>query len=136
MARQFFGTDGVRGTVGEAPITPDFVLLLGQAAATENDFGSGKAYYICADAEQKFYDDLYAGIVAEAGIRKVFSGEIPEGIAVSVRTDAENEYIFIQNYNPQPTAFLPEMEDAELMLGELTGEMKPFSTAVLKRKKR
>ena len=32
MARQFFGTDGVRGTVGEAPITPDFVLLLGQAA--------------------------------------------------------------------------------------------------------
>lgn len=108
----------------------------GTAAATENDFGSGKAYYICADAEQKFYDDLYAGIVAEAGIRKVFSGEIPEGIAVSVRTDAENEYIFIQNYNAQPTAFLPEMEDAELMLGELTGEMKPFSTAVLKRKKR
>ena len=53
-----------------------------------------------------------------------------------MRTDAENEYIFIQNYNPQPTAFLPEMEDAELMLGELTGEMKPFSTAVLKRKKR
>lgn len=32
MARQFFGTDGVRGTVGQAPITPDFVLLLGQAA--------------------------------------------------------------------------------------------------------
>lgn len=32
MARQFFGTDGVRGTVGKEPITPDFVLLLGQAA--------------------------------------------------------------------------------------------------------
>lgn len=32
MARQFFGTDGVRGTVGESPITPDFVLRLGQAA--------------------------------------------------------------------------------------------------------
>ena len=29
---RLFGTDGVRGTVGEAPITPDFVLLLGQAA--------------------------------------------------------------------------------------------------------
>lgn len=32
MARQYFGTDGVRGTVGVSPITPDFVLLLGQAA--------------------------------------------------------------------------------------------------------
>ncbi|HEX7155981.1 MAG TPA: phosphoglucosamine mutase [Burkholderiaceae bacterium] len=32
MARKYFGTDGVRGTVGEDPITPDFVLKLGQAA--------------------------------------------------------------------------------------------------------
>lgn len=32
MARKYFGTDGVRGRVGEAPITPDFVLRLGFAA--------------------------------------------------------------------------------------------------------
>jgi phosphoglucosamine mutase len=32
VSRKYFGTDGVRGTVGEAPITPDFVLKLGQAA--------------------------------------------------------------------------------------------------------
>ena len=32
MARKYFGTDGVRGRVGEAPITPDFVLRLGYAA--------------------------------------------------------------------------------------------------------
>jgi len=31
-SRKYFGTDGVRGTVGTAPITPDFVLKLGQAA--------------------------------------------------------------------------------------------------------
>ncbi|KGM39112.1 phosphoglucosamine mutase [Aquabacterium sp. NJ1] len=31
MARQYFGTDGIRGTVGQAPITPDFVLRLGHA---------------------------------------------------------------------------------------------------------
>ena len=30
--RKFFGTDGIRGRVGEAPITPDFVLRLGYAA--------------------------------------------------------------------------------------------------------
>src|SRR5574343_1768799 len=31
MSRQYFGTDGIRGTVGQAPITPDFVLRLGHA---------------------------------------------------------------------------------------------------------
>ena len=32
MTRKYFGTDGVRGRVGEAPITPDFVMRLGYAA--------------------------------------------------------------------------------------------------------
>ena len=32
MSRTYFGTDGVRGTVGQAPMTPDFVLRLGYAA--------------------------------------------------------------------------------------------------------
>lgn len=32
MTRRYFGTDGVRGRVGKTPITPDFVLRLGQAA--------------------------------------------------------------------------------------------------------
>ncbi len=31
MSRKFFGTDGIRGTVGKAPITPDFVLRLAHA---------------------------------------------------------------------------------------------------------
>ena len=31
MSRTYFGTDGIRGTVGLAPITPDFVLRLGHA---------------------------------------------------------------------------------------------------------
>ena len=31
MTQQYFGTDGIRGTVGQAPITPDFVLRLAHA---------------------------------------------------------------------------------------------------------
>ena len=31
MSRKYFGTDGIRGTVGRAPITPDFVLRLAHA---------------------------------------------------------------------------------------------------------
>lgn len=33
MTRKYFGTDGVRGEVGQEPITPDFVLRLAYAAA-------------------------------------------------------------------------------------------------------
>ncbi len=32
MSRKYFGTDGIRGRVGQAPITPDFVLKLGYCA--------------------------------------------------------------------------------------------------------
>ena len=32
MTRRYFGTDGIRGTVGQAPITADFMLKLGWAA--------------------------------------------------------------------------------------------------------
>lgn len=32
MTRKYFGTDGIRGRVGQAPITPDFVMRLGYAA--------------------------------------------------------------------------------------------------------
>lgn len=32
MSRKYFGTDGIRGCVGSAPMTPDFVLRLGWAA--------------------------------------------------------------------------------------------------------
>lgn len=32
MGRRYFGTDGVRGHVGQSPITPDFVMRLGHAA--------------------------------------------------------------------------------------------------------
>ena len=32
MARKYFGTDGIRGLVGQEPITPNFVMHLGWAA--------------------------------------------------------------------------------------------------------
>jgi phosphoglucosamine mutase len=32
MGRKYFGTDGVRGRVGQVPITPEFIMRLGYAA--------------------------------------------------------------------------------------------------------
>lgn len=41
MARKYFGTDGVRGLVGEGPITPEFVMRLGYAAGNVLAKGGG-----------------------------------------------------------------------------------------------
>ena len=89
--------------------------------------------YVCADSEQKFYDDVYAEIVAKAGVEKPLKQHIPEGIEVSTRQGENVEYVFIQNFNKVPTAFTPELDGAEVLFGEVTGEMKPFSTIILKK---
>ena len=34
MEKRYFGTDGIRGRVGDAPITPEFMLKLGWAVGT------------------------------------------------------------------------------------------------------
>jgi phosphoglucosamine mutase len=43
LTRKYFGTDGVRGRVGEPPITPDFVMRLGNAAGRVLAVGGGQA---------------------------------------------------------------------------------------------
>ena len=44
MKRKYFGTDGIRGRVGKAPMTVDFILKLGWAAGKvlgKSDRGTG-----------------------------------------------------------------------------------------------
>ena len=43
MKRKYFGTDGIRGRVGDAPITPDFALRLGFAAGRALAHGHAQA---------------------------------------------------------------------------------------------
>ncbi len=45
MSKQYFGTDGVRGRVGEPPITPELVLRLGYAA--------GRVFAVAFDAASR-----------------------------------------------------------------------------------
>ena len=42
MTRKYFGTDGIRGTVGDDPITPDFMLRLGHAVGQVLRQGGGR----------------------------------------------------------------------------------------------
>lgn len=82
MTRKYFGTDGVRGRVGEPPITPDFILrlafaaggVLGQGAA-----GSHPTVLIGKDTRVSGYmleAALQAGFTA-AGVDVRLTGPMP-----------------------------------------------------------
>ena len=54
MSRKYFGTDGVRGRVGQTPITPEFAMLLAQAAGrilkqqtTDGTETESRCCYLC-----------------------------------------------------------------------------------------
>ncbi len=86
MSRKYFGTDGVRGKVGETPITPEFVLHLGYAAGkvlanSEWHLSEGErpTVLIGKDTRISGYlleSALQAGLIA-AGVDVYLAGPIP-----------------------------------------------------------
>jgi phosphoglucosamine mutase len=91
MTRKYFGTDGIRGRVGEAPITADFFLKLGWAAGqvlTRNAVGK-KRVLIGKDTRVSGYmfeSALEAGLIA-AGVDVDMLGPMPTpAIAYLTRT--------------------------------------------------
>ncbi|MBP0618367.1 phosphoglucosamine mutase [Cupriavidus consociatus] len=93
MTRKYFGTDGIRGRVGEAPITPDFVMRLGHAAgkvlAHGAKTGQGRpTVLIGKDTRISGYmleAALEAGFTS-AGVHVLLTGPLPTpGIAYLTR---------------------------------------------------
>jgi phosphoglucosamine mutase len=89
MARRYFGTDGIRGTVGQTPITPDFVLRLGHAVGRVLRRGNRRATVVIGkDTRISGYmieSALEAGF-ASAGVDTLLSGPIPTpGVAYLTR---------------------------------------------------
>ena len=82
MSRRYFGTDGVRATVGTFPMTPDFVMLLGQAAGRvlRRTSPDGRATVLIGkDTRVSGYmleASLQAGF-SSAGVDVVLCGPIP-----------------------------------------------------------
>lgn len=104
MARKYFGTDGIRGKVGDFPITPDFVLKLGWAAGCVlAEEGEGKVI-IGKDTRisgYMFESALEAGLSA-AGIDVVLTGPMPTpAIAYLTRTfNGQAGIVISASHNP------------------------------------
>ena len=93
MTRKYFGTDGVRGRVGTAPITPDFVMRLGYAAGivlAQAEAGASRpTVLIGKDTRISGYmleAALEAGFAA-AGVDVMLAGPVPTpAVAYLTRT--------------------------------------------------
>ena len=89
MSRKYFGTDGIRGTVGELPITPDFMLRLGHAVGHVLRRATPRpSVLIGKDTRISGYmleSALEAGF-ASAGVDVLLSGPLPTpGVAYLTR---------------------------------------------------
>ena len=112
MTRKYFGTDGIRGLVGEAPITPDFMVRLGYAAGevlvrrAHLAPGMRPAVLIGKDTRISGYmleASLEAGFAA-AGVDVMLSGPTPTP-AVAYLTRAlrlQAGVVISASHNPYP----------------------------------
>ncbi|MCG3200301.1 MAG: Phosphoglucosamine mutase [Gammaproteobacteria bacterium] len=90
VTRRYFGTDGIRGKVGDYPITPDFVMKLGWAAGRVLANGSPQGKVVIGKDTRisgyMFESALEAGLAA-AGMDSHLLGPMPTpGIAYLTRT--------------------------------------------------
>lgn len=104
MTRKYFGTDGIRGTVGEYPITPEFVLKLGWAAGKVFAERGVRRILIGKDTRisgYMFEAVLEAGLSA-AGVDSILLGPMPTpAIAYLTRTFRADAGIVISaSHNP------------------------------------
>jgi phosphoglucosamine mutase len=106
VSRKYFGTDGIRGRVGDAPVTPDFMLKLGWATGKvfASEDGTKPTVVIGKDTRVSGYmleSALQAGLVA-AGANVKLLGPLPTpGIALLTRTQKADAGIVISaSHNP------------------------------------
>ncbi|GHC34731.1 phosphoglucosamine mutase [Aidingimonas halophila] len=104
MTRRYFGTDGIRGTVGQYPITADFVLKLGWAMGRVLSRDGRAKVLIGKDTRisgYMFESALEAGLSA-AGVDVSLLGPMPTpGIAYLTRTFRADAGIVISaSHNP------------------------------------
>ena len=107
MTRTYFGTDGIRGTVGQSPITPDFVLRLAHAVGRVLRRTQARpTVLIGKDTRISGYmleSALESGFIS-AGVDVVLLGPLPTpGVAYLTRAQRASLGVVISaSHNPYP----------------------------------
>ena len=92
----------LRGASALLDYAEDFYA--GRPALTRNAYGKGEAFYQAAQLAAPFQHDFYAALVAQLGLHRGSGGELPANVALQRRVSQTHEYLFVQNFSPQPRA--------------------------------
>ena len=105
----------------------------GTPALTRNVYGKGTAYYICADFEQSFYDEVFDYAVKEARISIPPLAEIPQGVEVMQRDSGEASYLMIQNFSETEQEIIVTDPEYDVMFGKDPKRLKKYETVVFRK---
>jgi beta-galactosidase len=72
----------------------------GRPALTVNRRGEGRAYFIAARTGADFLTDFYRTVIEETGVERVLDAALPAGVTAQVRSDGQNDHVFVLNCNP------------------------------------
>lgn len=106
----------------------------GSPALTVNKYGKGLAYYIASRNEARFLNDFYSQLISSLSINRVFDTNLPEGVVATKRSDGQNKYIFLMNFNDFPedinlNATYMDLLTKEKLCDRIT--LKPYGVAIL-----
>lgn len=109
----------------------------GRPALTVNRFGKGNAYYMAARTGEDFLEDFYNALMKKLTLSRTLDVELPCGVTSQLRTDGQNRYIFLMNFNHekqdiQLTKGFTDMFTGKIRQGVL--ELAAFDVKVLKAK--
>ena len=126
--------DLVKASTAEVLMTYGEDFYEGMPALTCNRFGKGRAYYICADFEQEFYNELFRKVTAEAGVKRAVT-HIPCGVDITTRESGQAVYLIVQNFNRKPVEISLPVEEYPVWYGSYDGTIGKWETVILKKEK-
>lgn len=103
----------------------------GEPCLTVNQFGQGKAWYLCAKLDKEGLSALYDMVLKDVDLPAALPDALPQGVIATGRGDI----VFLQNYSGQQQTVQLSGKYTDVLTGEtLEGqvEMKAFDVKVLK----
>ena len=104
----------------------------GYPCLTVNTFEKGNAWYVAADADEKFYADFLGKVVKDSCVSSGISEEIPDALEITVRERDNIKYYIYQNYGTQAVKIPVPDGKVTWVYGNGQEKLKVYGLAVAK----
>ena len=104
----------------------------GYPALTVNSYGKGQAWYVAADAEKEFQENLIRKIAEQSGISCGVEGEIPKDLEVTSRETEKERFYIYQNWGREEVSLPLPNGTVEAVYGEYEKKLSPYGLAVIR----